>query len=110
MANVLFLAQETVNTSHLVYWFNQGFAVLVVIALGWAVYGWIRWAGVNLLVPLKDAGIEHLRTTTDTMKSVQTTLADTHTNIQEIKHSVGNLDRRTDAIAATVEHLKTRQT
>lgn len=104
----MFFAQAE-TAGHIVYWFNQGFAVLVVLALGWAAYGWIRWAGVNLLVPLKDAGIEHLRTTTDTMKQVQATLADATNNMQEIKHSVGNLHQKTDAIVSAVDNLR-RQT
>jgi hypothetical protein len=105
---VYFLAQGDA-ANHWVYWFNQGFAVLIVIALGWAAYGWIRWAGVNMLVPLKDAAIDHLRETTNTMKQVQTTLADQHRDVQEIKSSVNTLNQRTDEISNAVENLK-RQT
>jgi hypothetical protein len=108
MKAVFVLAQDIAPT-HFAYWFNQGFAVLVVIALGWAVYGWIRWAGVNLLVPLKDAGIAHLKETTTTMKSLQVTLADQHTTVVEIKDTLGNLQTGLTEIASDVDILKKRQ-
>lgn len=108
MKNVFVLAQE-IGPSHFAYWFNQGFAVLVVIALGWAVYGWIRWAGVNLLVPLKDAGVDHLRQTTTTMKSLQVTLADQHTVVREMKDTLGEVQTGLAEIASDVDILKKRQ-
>jgi hypothetical protein len=86
------------ETTHLVYWFNQGFAVLVVMALGWAVYGWIRWAGTNLALPLKDAGVEYLKENTNTMRQVQTTLADQHGDIRELRSTAAVLDERTNEI------------
>lgn len=86
------------DSNHVVYWFNQGFAVLVVVALGWALYGWIRWAGSNLLVPLKDAGVEHLKETTSTMRQLQTTLADQHGDIRELKSTAKVVDERTNEI------------
>ena len=107
MRNVFVLAQE-ISSNNVSYWFNQGFAVMVVIALGWAVYTWMRWAGGNILVPLKDAGIEHLRETTACMKSVQTTLAEQHTVVREIHSTVGNLKTTVEEISSDVDILKKR--
>jgi hypothetical protein len=108
MKNVFVLAQDIAPT-HFAYWFNQGFAVLVVIALGWAVYGWIRWAGVNVLVPLKDAGIEYLKETTTTMKTVQVTLADQHNVVKDIHSTVGVLKTTVEEISSDIDILKKRQ-
>jgi hypothetical protein len=91
------------ETTHVAYWFNQGFAVLVVVALGWALYGWIRWAGSNVLVPLKDAGVEHLKETTATMRQLQTTLADQHGDIRELRSTAEVLDERTNEILAALK-------
>ena len=91
------------ETTHVVYWFNQGFAVLVLLGIGWGLYKWITWANVNVIIPVKDAGIEHLRVTTATMRQVQTTLADQHNDIADIRTSVQALDERTQVIADTLK-------
>ena len=91
------------EANHVEYWFNQGFAVLVLLGIGWGLYKWITWANVNVIIPVKDAGIEHLRETTATMRQVQTTLADQHANIANIRTSVQALDERTQEIADTLK-------
>lgn len=117
MANVLFFAQETVSSSHFVYWFNQGFAVLIVLALGWAFYGWIRWAGVNLGLPLfrahisyLDASTEGIKHATDGIKTVLANQADHQDKIKQIATTVVNLEKTTQEIASDVDILKARQT
>ena len=110
MANVLFFAQETVSTSHFVYWFNQGFAVLIVLALGWAFYGWIRWAGVNLALPLCKAHMSYLDAATDGIKTVLANQADHQDKIKQIATTVVNLEKTTQEIASDVDILKSRQT
>lgn len=92
--------------TEIVYWFNQGFAVLLVITLGWAIYRWLCWAGVNLLVPAKDAAVEHLKQTTDTMRQVKDTLADQHGAILEIRTHVAELDTKTTRVEAAVTRCR----
>jgi hypothetical protein len=117
MAKLFFLAQETVSSNHLVYWFNQGFAVLIVLALGWAFYGWIRWAGVNLGLPLfkahisyLDASTEGIKQATDGIKTVLANQADHHREIGQIAKTVVELESATREIASDVLTLKNRQT
>lgn len=95
------------QATEIVYWFNQGFAVLVVVALGWAIYRWLCWAGINLLVPAKDAAVEHLRETTATMRQVKDTLADQHGAILEIKTQVADLDTKTTRVVEAVSRCRT---
>ena len=109
MANVLFFAQETVGPSHFVYWFNQGFAVLIVLALGWAFYGWIRWAGVNLALPLCKAHMSYLDAATDGIKTVLVNQTEHHNEIKQIANTVGRLEKTTQEIASDVDILKSRQ-
>lgn len=112
------LAQETVSTSHVVYWFNQGFAVLIVFALGWAFYGWIRWAGVNLMVPLLkshttylDASTEGIKQSYEGIKTVLANQADHQREIRQIANTMGQLETTTREIASDVDILKSaRQT
>jgi hypothetical protein len=92
--------------TEIVYWFNQGFAVLLVITLGWAIYRWLCWAGVNLLVPAKDAAVEHLKETTATMKQVKDTLADQHGAILQIKTQVEELDLKTTRVVDAVARCR----
>lgn len=116
MGKFLVLAQETVSTNHVVYWFNQGFAVLVVIALGWAIYGWIRWAGVHLGVPLLkahtsylDASTEGIKQATDGIKIVLANQAQQQTEIKQIATSVVALEKTTLEIASDVDVLKSQR-
>lgn len=95
------------QTTEIVYWFNQGFAVLLVITLGWAIYRWLCWAGVNLLVPAKDAAVEHLKETTATMRQVKDTLADQHGAILDIKSHIAELDTKTNRVVEAVSRCKT---
>jgi hypothetical protein len=108
MKNVFVLAQDIAPT-HFAYWFNQGFAVLVVIALGWAVYGWIRWAGKELAVPLKNAGVEYLKESTTTMKSLQVSLAEQNNVVKDIHSTVGVLKITVEEISSDIDILKKRQ-
>jgi hypothetical protein len=96
MATTLFLAQDSVNPSQLVYWFNQGFAVVIVLALGWAFYGWIRWAGVNLGLPIAkahisylDASTEGIKQATDGIKTVLENHQQHNTKIRQIPTTEG---------------------
>lgn len=116
MAKMFFLAQETVTANHLVYWFNQGFAVLIVLALGWAFYGWIRWAGVNLGLPLfkahiayLDASTEGIKQSNDGIKTVLANQANHDREIGQIAKSVVELENATREIASDVTTLKNRQ-
>lgn len=117
MATTLFLAQDSVNPSQLVYWFNQGFAVVIVLALGWAFYGWIRWAGVNLGLPIAkahisylDASTEGIKQATDGIKTVLANQEQHNSEIRQIATTVGELRNTTREIASNVDGLKTRQT
>jgi hypothetical protein len=115
MKNVFVLAQDIAPT-HFAYWFNQGFAVLVVIALGWAFYGWIRWAGVNLGLPLfkahisyLDASTEGIKQATDGIKTVLANQADHHRELGQIANTVGTLKTTVEEISSDVDILKKRQ-
>lgn len=117
MTSALILAQDTVNPSQLVYWFNQGFAVLIVLALGWAFYGWIRWAGVNLILPLIQAHISYLHASTEGIqnanngiKTVLATQEEHDSEIKQIATTVVKLETTTRGIATDLDSLKARQT
>ena len=73
---------------------NQGFAVAVVFALGYVIYQWGIWIGGNIFVPMRDAAISHLRTTTDTMREIGKTLGDQHAAIRRLDERIGQLDLR----------------
>lgn len=90
------------DSNHVVYWFNQGFAVLVLLSIGWGIYKWITWANVNVIIPVKDAGIEHLRVTTATMRQVQTTTEVIVATLTNMNSTVQALDERTQEIADTL--------
>lgn len=116
MGKFFVLAEDAVNTNHVVYWFNQGFAVLVVIALGWAIYGWIRWAGVHLGVPLLkahtsylDASTEGIKQATDGIKTMLANQSQQQTEIRQIATSVVALEKTTLEIASDVDILKSQR-
>jgi hypothetical protein len=114
MENVFVLAQE-ITPSTFSYWFNQGFAVFIVVALGWAFYGWIRWAGVNLGLPLirshisyLDASTKGLQQATDGITVVLANQAEQHLVVKDIHEQVGNLVKVAGEISSDVDILKKR--
>jgi len=73
---------------------NQGFAVAVVFTLGYVIYKLGIWVGGNIFIPIRDAGIAHLQTTTDTMREIGKTLTDQHAAIKRLDERIGQLDLR----------------
>jgi len=81
---------------------NNGLAIVLLIGVGIALV-WlaramvvvVKWAGSEIVMPLKTAAISHLNKTNDVMESVQKTnqeicvsLRDVRTDVQEIKSKV----------------------
>ena len=49
---------------------NQGLAVGLLLAVGYAFYAACKWAGVVLIVPIRDAAIHHLEVVSTTLTHV----------------------------------------
>jgi hypothetical protein len=71
---------------------NQGLAVGLLIAVGLGVWRVCSWAGINVVLPLKDSAISHLAETNKAMKSnaeatgaLTATMANMHSDVKEIK-------------------------
>jgi len=82
--------------------FNQGFAGGLLLLVGFGIYFAIRWFGDNIAVPMRDAMVGHLTTTTATMKDISQTLEDTHDQIKTVSDRITNIDNRTERIAENI--------
>jgi cell division protein FtsB len=69
-------------------WVNNGIAVVILIYLGYAMWRGGQWLGTNILIPLKDAGLEHLEGINEYMKATAKALDSTAQALQDIGHEV----------------------
>lgn len=88
-------------------WMNNGLAVVLVV--GGCIAGWfvlkmivagVKHLFAHVVVPLKDAGIEHLKQTTEAMKSNEQTNREISSQLQKVGH-------RVQTIGADVVEIKT---
>ena len=85
-------------------WFtNQGLAVGMLIAFGLGVWRVCSWAGINVVVPLKDSAINHLNETNRAMKSnaeatsaLTQTMTTLHADVRDIKSKLDYCSSRKD--------------
>lgn len=71
---------------------NQGLAVFALLALGFYSVKGIGWLGNNFLLPLKDAAVDYLSTSTETMKRISATLDRQQTELNNISRKLETLD------------------
>lgn len=95
--------------------FNNGLAILVLVAIAYAVAkGWRAFFAM-VLVPLKDAAIAHLQSTTvhldktgETMDKMNTTMERVCTELSDCRKDVAEIKSKTEVCHRA--HLPNRQT
>lgn len=82
---------------------NQGLAVGLLIVVGLGAWRVCSWAGVNVVVPLKDSAINHLNETNRAMKSnaeatsaLTQTMTTLHADVRDIKTKLDYCSARKD--------------
>lgn len=71
---------------------NQGLAVAALAAVAWYSVRGIAWLGTHFLLPLKDAAVEYLTTSTETMKRISATLDRQQNELNNISKKLETLD------------------
>jgi len=76
-------------------WINNGIAVVILIAIGFATWRVIDWSASNIVVPLKDGALRHLDETNKALtKSADATdrlashLDSMHDDVRDIKNNL----------------------
>lgn len=85
-------------------WLNNGLAVLIVIAIGFAIWRSSSVLFHHILVPMKDAGLAHLNNVHDYMKSTTKALDHTADALQSISTEVREIRLDIDNIKNDIEH------
>lgn len=74
---------------------NQGLAIGMLIAIGLGAWKALNWFGTNVVIPIKDSALSHLRETDITMKAnaeatkaLTSTIQTMHSDVQTIKTHV----------------------
>lgn len=83
---------------------NQGLAIVALFAIGYYSVRGIAWLGTHFLLPLKDAAVEYLTTSTETMQRISATLDRQQTELNNISKKLETLD---DLANRFVTHCET---
>lgn len=84
-------------------WLNNGLAVLIVIAIGFAIWRSSSVLFHHVIVPMKDAGLSHLNSVHDYMKSTTKALDHTADALQSISTEVREIRLDIDNIKDDIE-------
>lgn len=96
------------------YLMNNGLAVAILIAVGWvswrvgnAAYKGIIWFGNNFITPIKDAGVEHLKSTDVTLKSISASMELQSVTLIKLSE---NVEKLTDSYETMINDSATDRT
>jgi uncharacterized membrane protein YfbV (UPF0208 family) len=88
---------------------NQGLAVAALLFIGWYAVKGITWLGSNFLLPLRDAALDYLKKSTETMQKISNTLESQQSQIESMTAKLEILDLIAERYVATCERRDARQ-
>lgn len=90
--------------SEVMTWLNNGLAVIIVVAIGFAIWRSSSVLFTHILMPMKDAGVNHLNGINEYMKSTAKALDNTAEALQNINSEVKSIRVDIDNIRQDVEN------
>lgn len=79
-------------------WLNNGLAIVILFAIGFATWKVVKWVGDNVVIPVRDALVGHLATVDATLKGVGESMVFINQSLKDVHARLDKYDRTNERL------------